>query len=928
MAFSVFKTNEKKHTVIINTSQNVSILDSRIIADLCGGFIYADLTPTVYIADGIDNVLGAFVQIKNPLGVIVKPYADSYELTPATSGGMLQAVSFPVPTQAGGYQLGAYQVDVKLVDADLKEYVVSKTVQVCAPDTNYPTRKYGLVSARFKGVCSSGRMFVIVDSVPVYNGKISESQENDFTLEYPTGSNLDNLSTENTNFSVTLFEGIYKMYGEICASYNFGDNVYVKNKYKLKVEKNQKCIIDFCCVYSQLASLQKKRNEDCTMEEKEQTANTIIEALFLIRTAELAANCGEDPSETITELEGLLGCKCTCNCNEGVPIYNNEPSTDFVIEGCNVSFQVSGNTKTYTIDNYDYVVTTDETTGIISVSDPVLENCTKTFTVSFNLSRLYQSIKDIVNADANEWDFWAFIVNNTLDTIDPTCIGLTNTQWRVLTLKERIQAIINAFCSGAALCKAKITAAKAYQSGNYIVFEWNETGNSSVDLYFDGTLVANVLAGVGTYSMPFNPHADVPHTFLVMPKCSNGTQGQPSGGSVDSFARVFVAPPEVYSPYLVGAVPYDLTTNVLPLPFGISAEWHTQNNTLASTLVHNPTGALGGVYFVFAKDSNGVYSDSVQVQLVATASGSCSAPQNLTIVPVYGGTMIQFQSAAYPPPLNSYTVKRRFTSDPDVDGSYTTIGTPVWNASASRWVITDNTVASNRSYIYRVVSNCGGTNPYIDREYANILCPVVTLSSLATRVGYSLPEIGGDVDKVEVTIYSDNGYTPVHTDTHNAPMSNPITGNFFYLDPNKTYYVGVKAYIGTYSKSCPLTAIKTLSDEVTLTVDYIAGNWILALSDVIAQDVILKTAVATGSNDNCVTPGEVDTLAQDVLIPAGETYAEVTTGGLTYLSEKYSIANSVNIDGYGTLNDGDTFTSDDITVTLKINRLNCGYYPA
>jgi len=74
---------------------------------------------------------------------------------------------------------------------------------------------------------------------------------------------------------------------------------------------------------------------------------------------------------------------------------------------------------------------------------------------------------------------------------------------------------------------------------------------------------------------------------------------------------------------------------------------------------------------------------------------------------------VKFQSAAYPPPANSYTVYRRLATDPDVGGSYTTIGTPVWNATLSRWVIADvtavdATVAVTAEVYVKVVVDADG----------------------------------------------------------------------------------------------------------------------------------------------------------------------------------------------------------------------------
>jgi hypothetical protein len=384
---------------------------------------------------------------------------------------------------------------------------------------------------------------------------------------------------------------------------------------------------------------------------------------------------------------------------------------------------------------------------------------------------------------------------------------------------------------------------------------------------------------------------------------------------------------------LQGTCPYDLTTVALSVPLGIVTEWHNANNTLASSLVPNPTSVMGGTYFLFAKDSNNFYSTGVMVTLVCDLSGTCSGPQNLQVIKVFGANQVQFQSAAYPPPLNSYTVKRKLASDPDVAGSYTTIGTPTWNPSASRWIIADNSAVQNVLYTYRAISNCSDTAPYIDTTFADISCPVLSLVPTTDDIQYSFAPVGGEITKYEVTIYDNNGsIAAIHTNTHLPSFTNPLTGFFIYLDPSTTYYVGVKLFIGTYSKKCPLEVMQTADNFSTLVLDYVAGIWSATLTNPLAQDIKVSGAQAEGSNDDCATAFETDSMPE-LTIEGYSLGAEEETGGLSYLSEKYAITDAILVkdaadnavyEGAG----GDTFVLDGITVTVQINHTTCGYYPA
>lgn len=917
-------------------SANIALLDSKLIVDLCQGKFFVDITPSVWIAAGYESVLGANVKIVNPAGVIVKPYGSNYEIAPGLTGEMDAVISFNVPTVGGNYMYGTYTVFVQLFDEGGASWIVEKSVTICEPDANYKTRNYGSLSAILKGVCKDGKLFVIVDGVPNYKGKQVTSQVNAFTLTYPTSSGLAVLSTTQGNFTVVLYEGVYKFVGTICALYDFGDNVFVKINYKVKREHDVKCIIDECCFYQQIAALQTTLDSDCSEDEKGHTRAKILQALNYKSLIELAANCGEDPSEFVTSLEDLLGCACTCNCNEGTPIIDATPSGDVVVTGCNVSVVTAGLTKTYTINNYSYVVNVADNGGALTMSAQTLDGCAQTQVLTFNISVVYSQIKSLINNNT-EYNTWAEFISNTWDDLDITCLNVTAGEWALMTYKQRTQAIIDFICGGGGSnCSALVENVLVETNGNSQDFTWSEENDPHhVEIYINDVLVGTVLGGTQTFSyVPVVADAQILN-YKIIPYCKSGV-GTGVTGTITVQRGTFVAPPEVYSPYLQGVVPYDLTTNLLPLPLGVTAEWHTANNTLASSLVADPSNANPGAYFVFAKDSDNFYSTGVQVTLVVDITGSCTAPQNLTVVSTFGGNLIQFKSAAYPPPLNSYTVKRRLKDDPDVAGSYTTIGTPVWNASASRWVIVDATAVNNVLYVYRAVSNCSATAPYIDVDYASISCPTLTLTQHASEIGYSFVPVGGGVTKYEITIYSDNGVTAVHTDTKLPAFANPVTGSFAdYLDADTHYWVGIKIFIGTYSKTCPLQQTDTYPDTATLTIDYVAGTWSGVLTSPVSEDLVITTGStqALGSNDDCVTPFQTDTMPT-MTLEAHDLSVEDGGGGVVdYLSEKYKITNIVLIkDSSATILyeavSGGTFVLDGVTITVVINHLVCGYYPA
>lgn len=802
-------------------SSEIAIVDSLIIADTCAGVFLVSAEPTVYIGGGATSVLGANVEILNSFGVVVKPYGSNYEIAPGLSGGMNAVISYNIPTQANNYQYGTYTVNLKMFDSTGASWVVTKTVKICAPDKANTTRKYGSLSAKLKADCVAGKLYIIVDGVPTYNGHIMESQVLTGELEYPTSSELPPLAITTGNFAVTLFEGVYKLTGEICASYNYEDNVFVKVKYKIKKEHNVRCLIDECCVLSALVELQGRTKTDCTDAEKEATASTIVEALSLFEILKLAATCGEDPSEYVADLEKLLGCKCTCNCAEGTPIIGTTPSSDVIVEGCNVATALNGLTTTYTINNYEYVVDIAANGGALVVSAATLAGCVKTQVITFDITVVYSQIKTAANASNTEGDFWASVINKSLRDLDPACIGLTALAWQALSFPAKIAAFMTKFCNCCGTgCDATITNPVATKTGGDVTLTWG--GNAyAFQVYLDGVLVATYLQAAGpagVYTHVFEGAADgLEHTWIIEAYCSDKTLGDTETGMFQEIGCPTLAATLLTSAVVAGVVtascPFNLTTVIDPSN-PITAEWHSANNTSSKTIVSNPASVAGGAFWVFNKDAGGCYSPGKSVTVLCEALDSCTAPQNLT-VGVFGANnfFVQFQSAAYPPPSNSYTVKRRLASAPDVGGSYTTIGTPVWNASLSRWVIADLTAVDNVLYVYRAISNCGGSEPSVDYQYINTICPTVTLYPTATTVAYSFVPVSS-ASTIYIDILDSTGTVLIDTDTFTPAFANPITGTFLYLTPGTSYKVRLRiVFTGTGSPTQTTCASQTVETD-------------------------------------------------------------------------------------------------------------------
>jgi hypothetical protein len=789
------------------TSPDIAVLDSKIVADLCIGKFLIDLSVSTWIGAGSNNAQGLRIKITNPYAVDIKPYDATFDIEAPFS----DVFSYPIPTQAGMYQYGDYTICVELTDSANKTHEICKVVSICEPDINNKKSKTGVIGATIKGICSENKATILVNNPPTYKGFVSSSQVRDYLLKYPTGSQVPPKVGITTNsFSTWLFNGIYEISGSVCALYNAGDNVFYNVKYLLNVQKDLRCTIDECCIFNKLQEIHQRINSDCTDDEKSETASLIIEVLFNYKAATLAAQCGEDASDYIIELERLLQCRCDVVSQSGTPISNQAPSKDFKIEGCNVGVQQVGLTTVYTIDNYDYHVTHNDNGGVITVSSGGLVDCVKTFTVNFDITKAYAQIKQQANASLTEAQAWAAIINKTLNNVDYSCLGFTSQAWANMTFAERIGAAFAKLCQccGCGATVANVTT--QIVNGNIIRITFDADGADTVDIYVDGNFVTTVLASVGFYDLSSSYADNVQHDLSLIPKCDNGNSGELVEVPFTHAGCPFVPAPNVTDNAVQEDCPFDLTTLQSAPVAGLTPEWHTANNTSQASVVADPTNVGAGTYFLFHKDANGCYSAGTQVVVNCNEETSCTAPQNMVVEQGVGGTKISFQSAQYPPTVNpQYVVKRRYYYDADVVGNYTTIGNPVFNAGTQRWEITDATSVPNTLYIYRAFSLCSeSSQPYIDYDFANIVCPEFNAVLNGTDIDYDFVPVAGDVNKYTVYLTNASGVQIIDSHTIVSPFNNPEIGTFQNLQFGQTYKVKLVAFIGNIkSAACDIITI-------------------------------------------------------------------------------------------------------------------------
>lgn len=707
---------------IINDNTSIAVLDSMVTANTCTGKFEINLSPTVWVGEGNQDADGASIKILNTTrGTITKDFPEyGFDIeAPFTDTAYVN-----IPTVAGTYQFGDYTVIVKL-SVGGSEYSVSKSLKLCAADEG--NKKVGCLTAEIRANCQTKKVSVVAYEPLPYQGKQPYVVDGDFVLHYPTSSQEPPLTTPLSNFSVRLYEGVYVFSGSSCVTYSFGDNVFIKMKYVYDTEKKVICKLNYECISNGLLSLVDGLNKSCTTKEKDEIQNTVIQALVLISAAESSLQSGFDASEAIEQLQYILRCDCDCGCGGGV---EGDPASDVLIEGCGITKEVTGLTTTYTINNREYVLTTDRNGGAITVLPPIVEDCTVTQKIVFDVKKVYSQIKGLIKFKS-EYDYWASVINVSLNNINAICFGITDEEWAKMTLRERIASIMVGACSGGN-CYAKLDSVSVHAEGSDLVVKWKGFDDNlrEVSLYIDGILAASSYFDLNTMGedgkIVVKGAADgKKHTYKLVPKCENGVFGEINEGEYSYFGCPYITPLKVTTASVIAECPYNLTTLIPAIPSGVVSEWHNQNNTQSSSLVANPKEAPEGVYYVFAKDNRGCYSDGVQVTLVCTTV-SCSAPQQLMAEKLTSGVRVSFVSAKYPP--SSYIVKRRLANATDIPANYTTLNGVSYNSSTNRWEVLDTTTSDNVAYVYRAISLCPDSQPYIDAKFVNITCPVTTLT--------------------------------------------------------------------------------------------------------------------------------------------------------------------------------------------------------
>jgi hypothetical protein len=125
-------------------------------------------------------------------------------------------------------------------------------------------------------------------------------------------------------------------------------------------------------------------------------------------------------------------------------------------------------------------------------------------------------------------------------------------------------------------------------------------------------------------------------------------------------------------------------------------------------------------------------------------------------------------------------------------------------------------LSDDEIYEFQIVDNCtvGGPVPSSTIEKIKITCPAVTYSSTYNTIGFSFPELGGDIVDYLLELWNSDVSAVIASQT--KPTAATVSGSFTGLTASTTYNIRVipRTAGATYSKDCGVTPVTTAAAPV------------------------------------------------------------------------------------------------------------------
>jgi len=405
----------------------------------------------------ISNVQGIVFKLTSPSGIVYHNNTNYAipDISPNTQHPYVKAM----PTFAGAVEYGTYTVLGHIKDGDGTIYQLKKTINICKPNQcKAATGSDSCVTIQKKIDCRTSALFYNDVTVYTYKG-VEGVVVCDVGVAFPPSTGLDPIvGADIKSFSLSpIYNGTYNITSNNTATYNFEDGQSIVIVYKLDEDINVNCNISLCELECSLAEyIDEYEAIKGTGSTKEKTiSNNIVLLSIKLQQLRMAIECGNDVTELLTQVEAILGKKCSCDCGSVTPSGTQiQTGTNIQLSaGCGdikIDTTIVGPTVLFTISDTTYAITTNNTSGVnISVNE---NGCTKTYSIDIcpdNLSLCNGYYLQTINAgDITENNKTTFDsgnkvgevfnhFNNQIENLRQAIINYTQTlEWVTVTNSE------------------------------------------------------------------------------------------------------------------------------------------------------------------------------------------------------------------------------------------------------------------------------------------------------------------------------------------------------------------------------------------------------------------------------------------------------------------------------------------------------------
>jgi hypothetical protein len=411
--------------LIITNSANLTQFEAKVTFDNTINKVVIDTTGLV-----LTGVYSALVKVTAPDGSLLT--TNSSTLTNLSTVLQLNMPSLP-------YRFGAYQFEFTITDALGVVNKLTSLFDMCRPDAEF---KDGNLPLNIDGNanCITPNIIVNDNTKYIYKGKtpyqpitsVASNPSKTVTLYFPQETGISPIVGVFTPMSTNnVYTGDYKVSAVSDATYDFGDNIFVKFRYKGSKKIEVACgykICDILCAYMELNAEYKSK---CATSKGASIKSKLDEIQPLFNTAIAKSICGKDATAEINEIVKIGDFKCDCSClgDKVEPTLVSSGNQNFVFNsGCGTQVNTTnfGNTTAISYNSNIYVIdlSADMTALGYSIDSATL-GCTTTYTIKVDKKALATEILNVIAGDvtlSNLFTTLAASNTNSLAGLNMSCL--------------------------------------------------------------------------------------------------------------------------------------------------------------------------------------------------------------------------------------------------------------------------------------------------------------------------------------------------------------------------------------------------------------------------------------------------------------------------------------------------------------------------